>query len=211
MVRADSGITTLEGLAGATVCVQTGTTTELNLADVFAARGIEYTPLVFESADDTALAYEEGRCDAFTTDISGLVSRRTIMAVPADHIILEAVMSKEPLGPVVRHGDDQWYDIVQWVVFATFAAEEAGVTSANVDDIRSSTTDPNVMRLLGLEGDMGIKLGLSNDWAYNVIKQVGNYGEIYDRNLGPDTPTYIPRGVNNLWINGGLIYAPPIR
>ncbi len=211
MVRGDSGITDLEGLDGATICVQTGTTTELNLADVFAARSIEYTPLVFESADDVSGAYEEGRCDGFTTDISGLVSRRTVMADPSAHVILETVMSKEPLGPVVRHGDDQWYDIVQWVVFATFTAEELGVTSANIDDIRATSEDPSVRKLVGTEGEMGVKLGLSNDWAYNVIKQVGNYGEIYDRNLGPDTPTFIPRGVNNLWTNGGLIYAPPIR
>ncbi len=211
MVRGDSGITTLDELNGATVCVQAGTTTELNLADVFASRNIAYTPLVFDTADEVAGAYEEGRCDAFTTDISGLVSRRTIMADPAAHIILEEVMSKEPLGPSVRHGDDQWYDIVQWVVFATMQAEEFGITSANVDQIRSSTEHPGVKQLLGLEGDMGLKLGLTNDWAYNVIKAVGNYGEIYDRNLGPNTPTYIPRGINSLWTDGGLIYAPPVR
>ncbi|GAB4581146.1 MAG: amino acid ABC transporter substrate-binding protein [Anaerolineales bacterium] len=211
MVRGDSGITTLEQLDGATICVQSGTTTELNLADVFSSRGIAYTPLVFDTADEVAGAYEEGRCDAFTTDISGLVARRTIMADPAAHIILEEVMSKEPLGPSVRHGDDQWYDIVQWVVFATMQAEEFGITSANVDDIRASTENPGIRFLLGLEGDMGLKLGLTNDWAYNVIKLVGNYGEIYDRNLGPETPTYIPRGINSLWTDGGLIYAPPIR
>lgn len=211
MVRADSGITDLEGLNGATICVQSGTTTELNLADVFAARGIEYTPLVFDDADLVSGAYDEGRCDGFTTDISGLVSRRTTMADPSAHVIIEEVMSKEPLGPVVRHGDDQWFDIVQWVVFATFQAEEWDITSANVDDVRSSTEDPGVMKLLGLEGDMGVKLGLSNDFAYNVIKQVGNYAEIYNRNLGPDTPTSIPRGVNSLWTDGGLLYNPPFR
>lgn len=211
MVRGDSGITSLDQLGGATVCVQAGTTTELNLADSFSSRGLEYTPLVFDTADEVAGAYEEGRCDAFTTDISGLVARRTIMADPSAHIILEEVMSKEPLGPSVRHGDDQWYDIVQWVVFATMQAEEFGITSANIDEIRSSTEDPGIRFLLGLEGDMGLKLGLSNDWAYNVIKLVGNYGEIYDRNLGPETPTYIPRGINSLWTDGGLIYAPPIR
>jgi general L-amino acid transport system substrate-binding protein len=211
MVRADSGITTLDELAGATVCVSAGTTTELNLASVFAARGIEYTPLVFETADEVAGTYEEGRCDAYTTDKSALVSRRTIMADPSAHVILEETMSKEPLGPVVRHGDDQWYDIVQWVVFSTFAAEELGVTSANVDDMRANTEDPSVKILLGLEGDMGVKLGLDNDWAYNIIKAVGNYGEIYDRNLGPDTATYIPRGINSLYTEGGLIYAPPVR
>lgn len=210
MVRGDSGITSLEQLDGATVCVQTGTTTELNLADVFSSRNIAYTPLVFETADEVAAAYEEGRCDAFTTDISGLVSRRTILADPAAHVILDEVMSKEPLGPAVRHGDDQWFDIVQWVVFATMQAEELGVNSTNVDEMRNSD-NPSIRFLLGVEGDMGLKLGLTNDWAYNVIKLVGNYGEIYDRNLGPDTPTFIERGINSLWTDGGLIYAPPIR
>jgi general L-amino acid transport system substrate-binding protein len=211
MVRGDSGITTLDQLSGATICVQSGTTTELNLADVFAGRNIPYTPLVFDTAEETSGAYEEGRCDAFTTDISGLISTRTIMADPSAHVIVEEVMSKEPLGPVVRHGDDQWYDIVQWVVFATFQAEEFGITSANVDEIRGSTANPGIKQLLGLEGDMGLKLGLTNDWAYNVIKLVGNYGEIYNRNLGPDTPTYIPRGLNSLWTDGGLMYSPPVR
>ncbi len=211
MVRVDSGITTLDELDGATICVSAGTTTELNLADVFASRGISYTPLVFETADEVSGAYEEGRCDGYTTDKSALVARRTIMADPSAHVILDETMSKEPLGPVVRHGDDQWFDVVQWVVYATFTAEEFGITSANVDDIRASTENPSVKQLLGLEGDMGTKLGISNDWAYNIIKQVGNYGEIYDRNLGPDTPTYIPRGLNSLYTEGGLLYAPPVR
>jgi general L-amino acid transport system substrate-binding protein len=211
MVREESGITTLDELDGATICVSAGTTTELNLADVFASRGIAYTPLVFETADEVAGAYEDGRCDAYTTDKSALVARRTIMAEPSAHVILDETMSKEPLGPVVRHGDDKWFDVVQWVVFATFTAEEFGITSANVDDIRSSTENPSVAKLLGLEGDMGAKLGLSNDWAYNVISQVGSFAEIYDRNLGPGTPTFIPRGLNSLFTDGGLIYAPPVR
>jgi len=211
IVRKDSGITKLEELDGATICVGAGTTTELNLADVFAARGINYTPLVFETADETTGAYEEGRCDAYTTDKSGLVARRTVMADPEAHIILEETISKEPLGPVVRHGDDQWYDIVQWTVFATFTAEEYGITSSNVDEIKASTENPSVKKLLGTEGDMGQKLGLSNDWAYNIIKYVGNYAEIYNRNLGPDTPTYIPRGLNSLYTDGGILYAPPVR
>ncbi len=210
MVRGESGIETLEDLDGATVCVQAGTTTELNLADVFASRSIAYTPLVFDTADNTAAAYEEGRCDAFTTDKSGLVSRRTIMADPAAHVILDETISKEPLGPMVRHGDDQWFDIVQWTVFALLTAEEYGITSANIDTFMTSN-DPTVRKLLGLEGEMGAKLGLGNDWAYNVIKTLGNYGEIYDRNLGPNTPTYIPRGLNNLYTNGGLMYAMPFR
>ncbi|GAB4536238.1 MAG: amino acid ABC transporter substrate-binding protein [Anaerolineales bacterium] len=211
IVRKDSGITQLEELDGATICVGAGTTTELNLADTFAARGLTYTPLVFETADEATGAYEEGRCDSYTTDKSGLVARRVVMADPSAHFILAETISKEPLGPVVRHGDDQWYDIVQWTVYATFTAEEFGVTSANVDDIKASTENPNIKKLLGLEGDMGAKLGLGNDWAYNIIKYVGNYAEIYNRNLGPDTPTYIERGLNSLYTDGGILYAPPIR
>jgi general L-amino acid transport system substrate-binding protein len=211
MVPADSGITTLEGLDGGTICVQTGTTTELNLADVMASLGISYTPAVFEDADSTFAAYSEGRCDAVTTDKSGLVSRRAILADPSAHTILDVTMSKEPLGPMVRHGDDQWFDIAQWTVFAMIAGEEFDVTTANVDDVKANATAPEVRRLLGVEGDMGLKLGLSNDWAYNIIKLVGNYEEVYNRNLGPDTPTYIPRGLNSLYTDGGVLYAPPVR
>ncbi|GAB4500865.1 MAG: amino acid ABC transporter substrate-binding protein [Anaerolineales bacterium] len=211
MVRKDSGITTLKDLDGGTICVQTGTTTELNLADVMAAEGISYTPAVFEDADSTFAAYTEGRCDAVTTDKSGLVSRRAVLADPANHVILDVTMSKEPLGPMVRHGDDQWFDIAQWTVFALFFGEEFGITSANVDAQKASATAPEVKRFFGIEGDMGLKLGLTNDWGYNIIKQVGNYEEVYNRNLGPDTPTYIPRGLNNLYTNGGLLYAPPVR
>ncbi len=211
MVPVDSGITTLEGLEGGTICVQTGTTTELNLADVMASLGISYTPAVFEDADSTFAAYAEARCDAVTTDKSGLVSRRAVLADPAAHVILDVTMSKEPLGPMVRHGDDQWFDIAQWTVFAMFAAEEYDITSANVDEVKSSATNPEILRLLGVEGDMGLKLGLSNDWAYNIIKLVGNYEEVYNRSLGPDTPTYIPRGLNSLYSEGGLLYAPPVR
>jgi general L-amino acid transport system substrate-binding protein len=211
MVPVDSGITSLEGLEGGTICVQTGTTTELNLADVMASLGISYTPAVFEDADSTFGAYAESRCDAVTTDKSGLVSRRAVLADPAAHVILDVTMSKEPLGPMVRHGDDQWFDIAQWTVFAMIAAEEYGITSANVDEVKSSATNPEILRLLGVEGDMGLKLGLSNDWAYNIIKLVGNYEEVYNRSLGPDTPTYIPRGLNSLYTDGGLLYAPPVR
>lgn len=211
MVPADSGITTLEDMDGGTICVQTGTTTELNLADVMAARGVTYTPAVFEDADSTFAAYSEGRCDGVTTDKSGLVSRRTVLADPAAHVILDVTMSKEPLGPLVRHGDDQWFDIAQWTVFAMFAGEEFDITSSNVDSVMSSATAPEVRRMLGLEGDLGLKLGLGNDWAYNIIKLVGNYEEVYNRNLGPDTPTYIPRGYNSLYSDGGLLYAPPFR
>lgn len=211
MVPKDSGIKTLQDLEGGTICVQTGTTTELNLADVMASQGITYTPAVFEDADSTFAAYSEGRCDAVTTDKSGLVSRRSVLADPSAHDILDVTMSKEPLGPMVRHGDDQWFDIAQWTVFTLFSGEEFGLTSANVDDMRASATAPEVRRLLGLEGDLGLKLGLTNDWAYNIIKFVGNYEEVYNRNLGPDTPTYIPRGLNSLYTDGGLLYAPPFR
>jgi len=211
MVLADSGITTLKDLEGGTICVQTGTTTELNLADVMAAEGVNYTPAVYDDADATMGAYAEGRCDAVTTDKSGLVARRAIMPDPAAHVILDVTMSKEPLGPMVRHGDDQWFDIAQWTVFALIGAEEYGVTSANVDDMKANSTNPEVRRLLGVEGDLGLKLGLSNDWAYNIIKLVGNYGEIYEKNFGAGTPTYIPRGLNNLYTQGGILYAPPFR
>jgi len=211
MVPSDSGISTLQDLEGGTICVQTGTTTELNLADVMASLGVSYTPAVFEDADSTMGAYSEGRCDAVTTDKSGLISRRTVLADPSAHVILDATMSKEPLGPMVRHGDDQWFDIAQWTIFALIDGEEFDINSTNVDDVKASAVAPEVRRLLGLEGDMGLKLGLSNDWAYNIIKLVGNYEEVYNRNLGPDTPTYIPRGYNSLYTDGGLLYAPPVR
>jgi general L-amino acid transport system substrate-binding protein len=211
MVPLDTGITTLAELDGGTICVQTGTTTELNLADVFAAEGIEYTPAVFEDADATFGAYAEGRCDAVTTDKSGLVSRLSALPDPDNHVILDVTMSKEPLGPMVRHGDDQWFDIAQWTVFTLFAGEEYGVNSGNAADVAATTENPEVRRLLGVEGELGAKLGLSNEWAVNILSMVGNYAEIYDRNLGEDTPTYIPRGPNSLYTEGGLLYAPPFR
>ncbi len=213
MVPKDANITKLEELDGATICVQKGTTTELNLADQMAARNLKYTPAVFEDANGTFGAYAEGRCDAVTTDKSGLVSRRSVLPNPDAHVILDVTLSKEPLGPMVRHGDDQWFDIVQWTVFATFAAEEFGITAENVDSVAASDTRPEVRRLLGADEkvDLGAKLGLSKDWAVNVIKAVGNYGEIYDRNLGPNTKTAIPRGINNLYTQGGLLYSPPFR
>jgi len=211
MTRSDSGVTTLQDLEGASICVQTGTTTELNLADQMAAANVTYEPVVFETVDEVTTAYEEGRCDAWTTDKSGLASRQSVFATPADHIILDLTLSKEPLAPMVRHGDDQWLDLITWTVYATMLAEEQGVTSANVDDMRANSQNPDIKRLLGVEGDFGPKLGLTNDWAYNVIKLVGNYGEIYNRNLGPDTVFNLPRGQNALYTEGGLIYAPPIR
>jgi len=208
--RKDSGIKTLDDLQGASICVSSGTTTELNLADQMSANGIDYTPVVFETADETTGAYLDGRCDAYTTDKSGLVARMSMFPNPEEHMILDATLSKEPLGPVVRQGDDQWFDIVKWMVFATFQAEESGITSQNVDEMKNAE-DPNVRKLLGVEGDMGAKLGLDNDWAYNIIKQVGNYAEIYNRNLGPDTVFNLPRGMNSSYVDGGLLYSPPFR
>jgi len=207
--------TTLEDLAGATICVQSGTTTELNLADQFGALGIDYEPLVFPDIDPTYAAYEEGRCDAVTSDRSQLVARRTGFANPDDHVILEAVMSKEPLGPVAPLGDDQWFNVVKWTVFATIEAEELGITSENVEEMAATSENPVVQRLLGVtpEGAEPFEsgLGLEADWVVNVISAVGNYGEIYDRNLGPGTPFNLERGLNSLWTDGGLLYAPPYR
>lgn len=211
MVPKDSGVTKLEDLNGANICVTTGTTTEMNLADQMHARGIDYTPVVFENYDQVFGAYDEGRCDAVTADKSALVARRVTLKNPEDHIILDETLSKEPLGPMVRHGDDQWFDIVKWTVFATFTGEEFGITSQNVDQVKATTQNPNIRKFLGLEGEMGQKLGLDDNWAYNIIKMVGNYAEIYNRNLGPDTPFNLPRGLNALWTDGGLLYAPPIR
>ena len=212
MVPTDSGITSLADLEGGTVCVQKGTTTELNLADVMATESISYTPAVFDDVNATYGAYAEGRCDAATSDKSQLSSvAKGLLPDPENHVILDITLSKEPLGPVVRHGDDQWFDIVKWTIFATFASEEYDISSANVDDVRSSTENPELKRLLGLEGDLGLKLGLTNDFAYNIIKQVGNYGEIYAKNLGETTPTFIPRGLNSLYTDGGLLYSPPFR
>jgi len=212
MVPTDSGLATLKDLEGGTICVQKGTTTELNLADVMATNGINYTPAVFDDVNATYGAYAEGRCDAVTSDKSQLSSAaKGLLPDPDKHVILDVTLSKEPLGPAVRQGDDQWFDIVKWVIFTTFASEEYGVSSTNVDEQRGSTTNPEVKRLLGVEGEMGLKLGLTNDWAYNVIKLVGNYGEIYARSLGEDTPTFIPRGLNSLYKDGGVLYSPPFR
>lgn len=210
MVLKASGITTLEDLEGGTICVQSGTTTEKNLADVFRALGVDFEPVVFDNADNTREAYDSGSCDGFTTDKSGLVSQQILMAVPEDHVILDVTMSKEPLGPLTRHGDNNWGDIVMWAVNCTIQAEELGIDSGNVDSFVGSD-DPVVQNLLGDAGDLGAKMGLENDWCYQVIKQVGNYAEIYDRNLGPDTPFDLPRGLNSLYTDGGLLYSPPFR
>ena len=210
MVRRDADIDSLEDLEGGTICVQSGTTTEKNLTDVFRARGIEFTPVVFDNADTTREAYDAGQCDGFTTDKSGLVSQQILLSDPDAHVILPETMSKEPLGPLVRHGDDNWFDIVKWTVNCTIQAEELGITSENVDDFLGSD-DPVVQNLLGEAGDLGASMGLEPDFCYQVISNVGNYGEIYNRNLGPDTPFDLERGLNNIWTEGGLLYSPPFR
>jgi general L-amino acid transport system substrate-binding protein len=210
IVKKSANVKSAKELAGATVCVQSGTTTELNLADFFRSNKLEYKTLVFEKSDEALKAYQADRCDSYTTDVSGLYSVRLQMAKPADHVVLPDIISKEPLGPAVRQDDGQWFTIVKWVHFALLNAEEAGVTKANVDQMLNSQV-PDVRRLLGKEGDFGKGLGLDNDWAYRIIKHVGNYGEIFDRHVGPDSRLNIPRGRNALYTQGGLHYAPPIR
>jgi general L-amino acid transport system substrate-binding protein len=197
-------------LDGASVCVQQGTTTELNLADYFRAHGMKFEPVVFGTDDETVKAYDSGRCDAYTTDASGLYSERHKLAVPDDNVVLPEIISKEPLGPSVRKDDIGWFQIVQWTHYALITAEELGVTQANVDEMLKSPK-PDIRRLLGVEGDFGKGLGLTNDWAYQIVKAVGNYGESFERNVGMGSPIKIKRGLNALWSNGGLQYAPPIR
>jgi general L-amino acid transport system substrate-binding protein len=211
MVRKSLNVKSALELNGASVCVQTGTTTELNLGDYFRANNMELKPVVFEKNEEARQAYDEGRCDAYTTDASGLAAERSVLAQPGDHIILPEIISKEPLGPLVRHGDNRWGDIVRWSLNAMIIAEEFGVTQANLDEQKASSQNPEVRRLLGVEGEMGKMTGLSNDWAYNIIKAVGNYGESFERNVGLKTPLQLARGLNDLWSRGGLLYAPPIR
>jgi general L-amino acid transport system substrate-binding protein len=205
------GVSSAMELDGATVCVQPGTTTELNLADFFRANNMAFNPVVIESFDELNAAFFAGRCDVNTTDASGLAGVRASLASnPDDYVILPEIISKEPLAPAVRQGDEQWYDIVKWVHNAMVEAEEKGVTSQNVDEMTKSA-DPVIQRLLGASGEMGANLGLDNKWAYNVVKLVGNYGEVFARNLGPSTPLKLERGLNALWTDGGLMYADPIR
>jgi len=210
LVKKALGVKSAKELNGASVCIQTGTTTELNLADYFHANGMKYEAVTIETNDEARQNYTSGRCDVYTTDASGLAATRSTFSDPENHIILPEIISKEPLGPATRQGDDQWSDIVTWVLNATITAEEKGITQANVDKMKSSK-DPEVLRLLGVEGSQGKELGLSNDWAYNIIKSVGNYGEIFERNIGVNTPIGLPRGLNALWTKGGLQYSPPFR
>jgi general L-amino acid transport system substrate-binding protein len=210
MVRNSLGVKSALELSGASVCTNTGTTTELNVADYFRANKMEYEIVAFEKADEVVAAYDAGRCDVYTTDQSGIYAERLKLANPDDHLVLPEIISKEPLGPVVRQGDDPWFDIVKWTLNALINAEELGVTKANVDEMANSE-NPEIKRLLGKEGEFGSSLGLSNDWAYQIVKQVGNYGETFEANVGVNTPLKIARGKNALWSKGGLQYAPPIR
>jgi general L-amino acid transport system substrate-binding protein len=210
LVRKKLGVASAKELNGASVCTQQGTTTELNLADFFRANNLKYEVVAFATAAETFDAYNSGRCDAFTTDASGLYSERLKAANPDEHIVLPEIISKEPLGPSVRHGDNQWGDIVRWTHYAMINAEELGVTKANVDQM-TKNNNPEIKRMLGSEGKFGEAIGLTNDWAFRIIKHVGNYGEIFEKNVGEDSPLKIQRGQNALWTKGGLQYAPPIR
>ncbi len=210
MVRKDLGVKSALELDGASVCIQTGTTTELNVADYFRANGLKYKTVAYDTNDQVVQSYDNGRCDILTSDASQLYGLRTKLQKPDAHIVLPEIISKEPLGPVVRQGDDAWFNVVRWSFNAMVAAEEAGITSANADEMLKST-NPEVKRILGVEGTMGANLGLSADWAYKIIKQVGNYGEVFERNVGVATPLKIERGLNALWNKGGLQYSPPFR
>lgn len=211
LVNKNLGVKSALEMDGASFCIQAGTTTELNLADYFRSNKMNYTPITFDTSDQTIKAFEAGRCDALTSDQSQLYALRIKLNDPKSAIVLPEVISKEPLGPVVRQGDDEWFNIVKWSLFAMVNAEELGVTSANVDEVKGSTTDPNIRRLLGLEGVKGEWMGLPDDWGYNIVKLVGNYGEVFERNVGQGSPLGISRGLNALWSKGGIQYAPPVR
>jgi general L-amino acid transport system substrate-binding protein len=210
MVRKSLGVKSAKELNGAQVCMNAGTSTELNAADFFRANNMQFKPVVFEKSDETVAAYDAGRCDAYSTDQSGLYAERLKLKNKDEHMVLPEIISKEPLGPMVRQGDDQWLNIVRWTLFAMINAEELGVTSANVAQEKGSK-NPEVQRLLGVEGKIGSQLGLPDAWAYEIVRQVGNYGELFEKSVGPKTPLGIARGLNALWTKGGLQYAPPIR
>ncbi|MFN2437165.1 MAG: amino acid ABC transporter substrate-binding protein [Desulfotignum sp.] len=204
------GVKSAKELGGATVCVLPGTTTEMNAADFFRSNDMEWNPVVIENTSELNKAFFAGRCDTLTSDLSQLAAQRSVAPNPTDYEMLPEIISKEPLAPVVRHGDDQWYDIVNWTMMALIQAEEFGITSQNIDQMMDSG-DPGIKRFLGVTPGLGELLGLDDKWAYNIVKQVGNYGEIYERNVGPDTPLGLPRGLNALWTDGGLMYASPLR
>jgi general L-amino acid transport system substrate-binding protein len=210
MVRKKLGVASAKELNGASVCTQQGTTTELNLADFFRANNLKYEVVAFATADETFKAYDSGRCDAFTTDASGLYAERNRASNPDDHIVLPEIISKEPLALAVRHGDNQWGDIVRWVHYALVNAEELGLTKANIEQ-QAKADNPEIKRFVGAEGKFGETVGLTNDWAVRVVKHVGNYGEVFERNIGEASPLKIKRGINALWTKGGLQYGVPIR
>lgn len=210
MVKNSLGLKSAKELGGAAICVQPGTTTELNLADWFRSNKLEFKPVVINNPDEAMRSFEAGRCDAFTTDKSQLATLRSALAKPDDYTILPEDFSKEPLGPMVRQGDDPWFTMVRWTLFAMLEAEEYGITSKNVDEMTKSS-NPNVQRILGVNGEIGKGLGIDNKWVYNIVKQVGNYGESFERNLGPNTPMKLQRGLNAQWRNGGIMYGWPVR
>ncbi len=211
MVPKSLGVTSAKDLDGATVCIQTGTTTELNLADFFRVNNISYEPVPVENNSEAQTQYLSGACDTLTTDASGLAATRAAFENPKDHVILPEIISKEPLGPLVRHGDNQWGDIVRWTLNALITAEELGVTSANIEEMSKGTNNPEINRMLGSEGSLGAMLGLSADWAKNAISAGGNYAELFEKNIGENTAIGLSRGLNALWTDGGIIYSPPFR
>jgi len=210
LVKKSLGVNSALNLNGASVCTQTGTTTELNLADYFKANNMTYQVVAFEQEQEVLKAYEDGRCDVYTTDQSGIYAQRLKLAAPDDHVVLPEIISKEPLGPLVRQGDDAWFNVVKWTYYALVNAEDLGITQKNIDEMKNST-NPEIARFVGKEGDFGVGVGLTNDWAAQIVKHVGNYGEIFERNLGEGSQLKIARGKNALWSKGGLQYAPPIR
>ena len=211
MVKKSLGLKSAKELNGASICVQSGTTTELNMADYFRSHNMSFKPVTYDTSDATAKAFDAGRCDALTSDQSQLYALRILLKNPDGAEVLPEVISKEPLGPSVRQGDEDWFNVVKWSLFAMVDAEDLGINSKNIDDVKKNTDNPDKKRFLGETGDFGQMLGVSNDWAYNIVKQVGNYGESFDRNVGKDSPLKIKRGLNALWSDGGIQYAPPIR
>ncbi|AGI69754.1 glutamate/glutamine/aspartate/asparagine-binding protein BztA [Octadecabacter antarcticus 307] len=211
MVPRELGVSSAKDLDGATVCIQTGTTTELNLADYFRSNNISYEPVPIETNAEGQQQYLAGACDTYTTDASGLAATRATFENPGDHVLLPEIISKEPLGPLVRHGDNEWADVARWTLNALIAAEELGVTSANIAELANGTDNPEINRLLGTEGELGAMLGLEADWAKNAIMAGGNYGELFEKNIGENTPIGLARGLNAMWTEGGLIYSPPFR
>ncbi len=211
IIPKEFGVTSAKELDGYTVCIQQGTTTELNLADFFRTNGIAYEPVSISTASEAQQQYLAGACDVYTTDASGLAATRAAFEDPDAHVILPEIISKEPLGPLVRHGDNEWGDVVRWTLNALIAAEELGITSANVAELAKGTDNPEINRMLGSEGDLGAMVGLESDWALNVIAAVGNYGEVFEKHIGENTPVGLSRGLNAQWTEGGLLYAPPFR